>query len=82
MHRGVTNGKPKGFNSTVSDNEAAVVVLNAGYSHDPLITHLLRSLFLVKAYFDLDLRVVHIPGKDNVVADAISHDDLATLDLL
>lgn len=56
-----------------------MAVLNAGYSHDPLIMHLLRSLYFVKAYFDLDLRVVHIPGKDNVVADAISRDDLATL---
>ena len=41
--------------------------------------HLLRSLFFVKAYFDLDLRAVHIPGKDNVVADAISRDDLPTV---
>ena len=61
------------------DLEAAVAVLNAGYSHDPLIMHLLRSLFFVKAYFDLELRVVHIPGKDYVIADAISHDDLITL---
>ena len=61
------------------DNEAAVAVLNAGYSHDPLIMHLLRSLFFVKAYFDLDLRAVHTPGKDNVVADAISRDDLTTV---
>ena len=61
------------------DNEAAVAVLNAGYSRDPLIMHLLRSLFFVKAYFDLDLWAVHIPGKDNVVADAISRDDLTTV---
>ena len=61
------------------DHEAAVAVLNAGYSHDPLIMHLLRSLFFVKAYFDLDLRVVYIPGKENVIAHAISHNDLATL---
>ena len=27
------------------DNEAAVAVLNAGYSHDSLIMHLLRALF-------------------------------------
>ena len=60
-------------------DEAAVAVLNAGYSHDPLIMHLLRSLFFVKAYFDLDLRVVHILGKDNVIANAISRDDLTTL---
>ena len=27
------------------DNEAAVVVLNAGYSHDSLVMHPLRALF-------------------------------------
>ena len=61
------------------DNEAAVAVLNAGYSHDSLIMHLLRTLFFIKAHFDLDLRVTHIPGKDNGVADAISRDDLVTM---
>ena len=60
------------------NNEAAVAVVNARYSHDPLIMFL-RSLFFVKAYFYLDLRVVHIPGKDIVIADAISRDDLTTL---
>ena len=39
------------------DNEAAVAVLNTGYSHDPLIMHLLRALFFVKAHFHLDVRV-------------------------
>ena len=33
----------------------------------------------MKTYFDLDLRVVHIPGKGNIIADTISHDDLTTL---
>ena len=42
------------------DNEAAVAVLNAGYSHDSLIMHLLRALFFMKAHFDLDVRVTHI----------------------
>ena len=74
---GVANGRPKG--QLYCDNEATVAVLNAGYSHDPLIMHLLRSLFFVKAYFDLDLRVFHIPSKENVIADAISCDYLTTL---
>ena len=56
-----------------------MAVLHEGYSHDPLIMHHLRSLFFVKAYFDLNLRAVHISSKDNVVADAISHDDLVNL---
>ena len=61
------------------DNEAAVVVLNVGYSYDSLIMHLLRALFFIKAHFDLDVRVTHIPGKDNGVADATCRDDLVTL---
>ena len=61
------------------DNEAAVAVLNTGYSHDSLIMHLLRALFFVKAHFDLDVRVTHIPGRVNGVADAIFRDDLATM---
>ena len=60
------------------DNEAAVAVLNTGYSHDSLIMHLLRALFFVKAHFDLDVRVTHIPGRVNGVADASSRDDLAS----
>ena len=33
----------------------------------------------MKANFDLDVRVTHIPGKDNMVADAISWDDLVAI---
>lgn len=61
------------------DNEAAVAVLNSGYSRDPQIMHLLRCLFFIKAYFQIALRVVHIPGVDNVIADAISRDNLTLL---
>ena len=61
------------------DNEAAVSVLNSGYSRDPNIMHLLRCLFFIKASYHLSLRVVHIPGKQNVVADAISRNLLSTL---
>lgn len=54
-------------------NEAVVTVLNSGYSRDPQIMHLLYAVcFLkIKAHF---LTVVHILGKNNVMADAISRD--------
>ena len=76
MQCGVTNGRPKRVR-LYCDNWAAVAVLNVKYSHDPLILHLPRYLFFVKAYIDLDLRVVRIPGKDNVIADTIFCDDVA-----
>lgn len=58
------------------DNEAAVTVITTGYSRDPHIMHLLRSLFFIKAHLQIDLRVSHIAGKSNSEADAISHDNL------
>ena len=46
------------------DNEAAVVVLNSGYSRDPHIMHLLRALFFIKAWwYQIDMTVCHISGK-------------------
>ena len=53
------------------NNEAAVTVLNSGYARDPQIMHLLRSLFFIKAWYQIDLAVVHIPGK---AIDAISEE--------
>ena len=38
--------------------------------------HLLRCLFFIRAYFELELWAVHIPGKENTLADAISRNDL------
>ena len=58
------------------DNEAAVVVLNTGYSRDPQIMHLLRCLFFIKAHFQMEIKVSHIPGIENTQTDAISRDFL------
>ena len=58
------------------DNEAAVTVLNSGYARD---MHLLRALFFIKAIYQIELKATHIPGKDNVIADAISRDKLTVL---
>ena len=61
------------------DNEAAVTVLNSGYSRDPHIMHLLRRLFFIKAHFQINLRATHIPGAENIQADAISRDLIVAL---
>ena len=59
------------------DNQAVVEVVNAGSSRDSEIMHLLRSLFFVSAHFELSIRAVHVAGKDNVKADAISRDNVS-----
>ena len=58
------------------DNEAAVTVPSAGYSHDPQIMHPLRCLFFIKAQFQIELSISHIQDSDNTQADTISCDQL------
>ena len=71
-------GKMWGRKSVLAhcDNQAVVEVVNAGYSRDPHLMQLLRSLFFVTAHLDISLRAVHIPGRVNIGADALSWDDL------
>ena len=58
------------------DNQSVVEVVNSGYSKDGELMHLLRSLFFITANLQISLRAVHIPGADNIGADAISRDNL------
>ena len=44
--------------------------------NDPHLMQLLRSLFFVTAHLEISLRVIHIPGRVNIGADALSQDDL------
>ncbi len=61
------------------DNAAAVAVLNAGYSRDEHLMHLVRCLSFIIAVWDISLVAYHIPGALNCVADAISRDNLSLL---
>lgn len=58
------------------DNVGAVSLINSGYSRVPAIMHLLRCLFFIRAFFKLTLWAVHIPGRENALADAISRNNL------
>ena len=49
-----------------------VHILNSRTSNDPNIMHLLRSLLKVAAYLSFTFVAVHIPGKTNGIADALS----------
>ena len=59
------------------DNMAVVMVVNAGCCKDPMLMHLLRCLFFLAAHFSVTVKALHIPGVENIAADAISRNDLS-----
>ena len=54
------------------DNEAAVTVVNSGSSKDHFMQCCLRELWFTAAVHDCELTACHIPGVNNVLADALS----------
>ena len=54
------------------DNTAAVGMLNKGSSRNPLMMIYLRRLFWSSAIYNFRLKVFHVPGALNVVADHVS----------
>ena len=54
------------------DNEAVVKVLNSGHTKCPDLATIARNIFMQVATFDIQLTIVHIPGKYNEVADLLS----------
>ena len=59
------------------DNTGTVAVVNSGYSRSPQIMHLLRCLFFIRAHFQLEMWACHIPGVQNIIADAISRNNMS-----
>ena len=54
------------------DNQAVVMVLNSGRTRDTALATITRNRAMLVAIKDIELRVVHIPGKHNVIADNLS----------
>ena len=54
------------------DNEAVVHILNSRTSPDPNIMHLLRNLLKAAACFSFTFAAIHVPGRNNGIADALS----------
>ena len=54
------------------DNEAVVHVLNSGRTRDLTLAAIARNIQLQIATCDINLQVVHIPGKDNQIPDLLS----------
>lgn len=60
----------------VTDNAAVVAIVNSGKSEDMLAMHLMRCLFFFTATWQITVHATHIPGKQNVAADALSRNNL------
>ena len=58
------------------DNQSVVQIIKAGASKDDTIMDLVRELFLVVATYDFRLSAAHLPGKDNLIADALARFNL------
>ena len=54
------------------DNQAVVSVLNSGHTRDMTLAAMARNISMTIAFKDIELITVHIEGKRNVVADALS----------
>ena len=56
----------------MSDNQAAVGMLNRGTAKHPLVMHALRWLFWLSAIHNFHLTSCYIPGVQNIAADSAS----------
>ena len=54
------------------DNLAVVQVVQRLNARDPYLCHFLRCLYLYSAFFNFEFSATHIPGTENVAADALS----------
>jgi hypothetical protein len=61
------------------DNMSVVQVVAALTSRDPLLMHLLRLLYFFRPVYSIHLRVEHIPGVHNTLADTVSRNLLQVL---
>ena len=60
----------------IVDNEAVVEVIKATYSKELHLMHLIRLLVFFAAKYNFWFRASHIPGKQNIVADSLSRNNM------
>ena len=54
------------------DNMAVVEVITSGKTKDSFLATCARNIWLITAIFNIQLQVVHVPGKANTIADLLS----------
>ena len=61
------------------DNEVVRLSLNKGYSRDPFLMALVRSIYYYTTIHKIDYRAIRVATYDNGIADAISRKDWVRL---
>lgn len=59
------------------DNMSVVSAVQKGSAKEPVVMHLLRSLWFFVAFFDIDLNIEHIAGVNNCAADMLSRNNMS-----
>jgi hypothetical protein len=54
------------------DNEASVMVMNAGRTKDPLMLRIIREIAFLGASYNFQIRAIHVKGVDNRLSDILS----------
>ena len=54
------------------DNQAVVRVVAHGRTKDDFLAAAIRNIWLLCGHWDIEFEIVHIRGKDNVLADTLS----------
>ena len=60
------------------DKMTVVAVINSGCAKDSTLMHVLRCMFFVAGHLDIRIHANHIPGVENVAADALSRNCFST----
>ena len=55
-----------------TDNMAVVNIYNSGYTRDQYLDSIVHNIWLLMSEYDICLKVVHIAGKKNTIADLLS----------
>ena len=56
---------------TYCDNMALVSTLTSGRSWDEFLGTVAQNIWLITASYDIELSVLHVPGKENGLADSL-----------
>ena len=54
------------------DNQAVVTVCSSLYTRDSSLATYVRNIWLLTSLYNIKISVMHIPGKENCIADMLS----------
>ena len=62
----------KVWSNTWCNSQTIVEILNSGKTKDIFLTNCARNIWLITAMFNIQLKIVHVPGKYNQITDLLS----------